>query len=134
MGATFRHSARIDLSKPPLPEISAARETLRVCMSTKIFSQAMRSVCGVLNTHFLTGSTITTAPASEMNGTPACSASGTAAMVAPVVEPPTMMSTLSCSIRRLAKVRAFSASPPSSYDVSCSLRPSTPPSALMRST
>ena len=45
----------------------------------RTFSQAMRSVCGVLNTHFLTGSTITTAPASEMNGMPACSASGTAA-------------------------------------------------------
>ncbi len=80
-------------------------------MSTKIFSQAMRSVCGVLNTHFFTGSTITTAPASDTNGTPAASASGTAAMVSPVVEPPTMRSTLSCSIRRFTKPRAFSASP-----------------------
>ncbi len=113
-GATFRHSARIDLSKPPLPEISAALVTPRAFMSTKILSQAMRSVCGVLKTHFFTGSTITTAPASEMNGTPACSTSGTAAIVSPVVEPPTMTSTLSCSISRLAKVRAFSASPASS--------------------
>ena len=72
LGATFRHSPRIDLSKPPAPEISATLDSLRVCRSTKIFSQAMRSVCGVLNTHFLTGSTITTAPASEMNGTCAC--------------------------------------------------------------
>jgi hypothetical protein len=80
-------------------------------MSTKIFSHAMRSVCGVLNTHFFTGSMITTAPASEMNGTPAASASGTAAMVSPVVEPPTSTSTLSCSIRRFTKPRAFSASP-----------------------
>ena len=71
----------------------------------------MRSVCGVLNTHFFTGSMITTAPASEMNGMPAASTSGTTAIVSPVVEPPTITSTLSCSIRRLAKVRAFSASP-----------------------
>ena len=83
-------------------------------MSAKIFSHAMRSVCGVLNTHFLTGSTITTAPASEMNGICACSTSGTAAIVVPVVEPPTITSTLSCSISRLANVRAFSASPASS--------------------
>ena len=83
-------------------------------MSTKIFSQAMRSVCGVLKTHFLTGSTITTAPASEMKGMPACSTSGTTAIVVPVVEPPTITSTLSCSSSRLAKVRAFSASPASS--------------------
>ena len=83
-------------------------------MSAKIFSHAMRSVCGVLNTHFLTGSTMPTAPASETNGVPDCSASGIAAIVVPVVEPPTMMSTLSCSSRRLAKVRAFSASPASS--------------------
>ena len=71
----------------------------------------MRSVCGVLNTHFFTGSTIATLPASEMNGMPAASASGTAAMVSPVLEPPTMTSTLSCSISRLTNVRAFSASP-----------------------
>ena len=69
-------------------------------MSTNTFSQAMRSVCGVLNTHFFTGSTITTAPASEMKGICALSASGTAAIVSPVVEPPTSTSTLSCSIRR----------------------------------
>ena len=112
--ATLRHSARIDLSKPPLPEISAALVVPRAFMSTKIFSHAMRSVCGVLNTHFFAGSTITTAPASDTNGTPALSASGTTAIVVPVVEPPTMASTLSCSSSRLAKVRAFSASPASS--------------------
>ncbi len=83
-------------------------------MSAKIFSQAMRSVAGVLNTHFLTGSTITTAPASEMKGTSACSISGITAIVSPVVEPPTMASTLSSSIRRLTKVRALSALPPES--------------------
>ncbi len=69
-------------------------------MSTNTFSHAMRSVCGVLNTQRFTGSTITTAPASETNGTPALSASGTAAIVSPVVEPPTMTSTRSCSMRR----------------------------------
>ncbi|MNC86886.1 hypothetical protein D3C83_25730 [compost metagenome] len=99
------------MSKPPSPEISPIFCMLRARMSRKIRSQAMRSVCGVLNTHFLTGSVITTAPAREMNGMPAASTSGTTAIVSPVVEPPTITSTLSCSIRRLTKVRAFSASP-----------------------
>ena len=54
---------------------------------------------------------LTTAPASDMNGICAASTSGITAMVSPVVEPPTMTSTLSWSIRRLTKVRAFSASP-----------------------
>ena len=71
----------------------------------------MRSECGILNTHFLTGSTITLAPASEMNGIWASSTSGTTAMVSPVVLPPTMMSTLSSSIRRRANVAACLASP-----------------------
>ena len=31
-------------------------------------SDIMMSFCGVLNTHFFTGSTMTLAPASEMNG------------------------------------------------------------------
>ncbi len=114
LGPTFRHSPRIDLSKPPLPEISATLAILRDCRSTKIFSQAMRSVCGVLKTHFFAGSTMPTAPASETKGTPACSTIGTTAIVVPVVLPPTMRSTLSCSSSRLAKVRAFSASPASS--------------------
>ena len=57
--ATFRHSPRIDLSKPPVPEISASFVSLRARMSAKIFSHAMRSVCGVLNTHFFAGSTMT---------------------------------------------------------------------------
>ena len=70
LAATFRHSPRIDLSKPPVPEISAILVSLRDCMSAKIFSHAMRSVCGVLNTHFFTGSMMPTAPASEMNGVP----------------------------------------------------------------
>ena len=102
------------MSKPPLPEISATFDSLRACRSMKIFSHAMRSVCGVLKTHFLTGSMITTAPASETNGVCAASTSGTTAIVVPVVEPPTITSTRSCSSKRLAKVRAFSASPPSS--------------------
>ncbi len=67
-GAIFVHSARIERSKPPAPEISASFESLRAFRSAKIFSQAIRSVCGVLKTHFLTGSTITTAPASETKG------------------------------------------------------------------
>jgi hypothetical protein len=83
-------------------------------MSSKTFSAAMRSVCGVLKIHFFTGSTTTTAPASEMKGIPAFSTSGTIDMVAPVVVPPTMMSTLSSSIRRLAKPLALLASLPSS--------------------
>ena len=44
-------------------------------------------MCGVLNTHLRTGSTIWTAPASEMNGICASSNSGIIAIVAPVVEP-----------------------------------------------
>ena len=83
-------------------------------MSSKTFSAAMRSVCGVLNIHFLTGSVTTTAPAREIIGTPALSTSGAIAMVEPVVVPPTIRSTLSSSIRRLPKLLALLASPPSS--------------------
>ncbi len=80
------------LPEAPKPEVSESRATLvrpRFFMSSNTFSAAMRSVCGVLKTNFLTGSTMTTAPASEMNGMPAFSASGTDDMVAPVVVPPT---------------------------------------------
>ena len=86
----------------------------RFFMSAKTFSAAMRSVWGVLNTHFLTGSMMLTAPASEMNGISLRSASGTAAMVVAVVDPPIRISTLSFSIRRLVKVVALSPAPPSS--------------------
>ncbi len=101
----------------PKPEVSESSATLlmpRFFMSSKTFSAAMRSVCGVLKTNFLTGSTMTTAPASETNGMPAFSTSGTIDIVEPVVVPPTMMSTLSSSIRRLAKPLALLASLPSS--------------------
>ena len=57
---------------------------------------------------------MTTAPASEMKGVPDFSASGTIDIVAPVVVPPTRISTLSSSIRRLAKPLALLASLPSS--------------------
>ena len=67
----------------------------------------MRSVWGVLKTHFFTGSTMTEAPASEMKGISARSTSLITAMVSPVVVPPMMKSTLSCSMRRLTKVTAF---------------------------
>ena len=86
----------------------------RFFMSSNTFSAAMRSVCGVLNTHFFTGSMITTAPASEMNGMLARSTSGAIAIVAPVVVPPISTSTLSDSIRRLVKPLALAASLPSS--------------------
>ena len=104
----------MDLPKPPVPEIRPILLMPRAFMSSKIFSQAMRSVCGVLKTKSLTGSMITTAPPREIKGISASSKSGTMAMVAPVVEPPTMATTSSSSIRRVAKVRAFLASPPSS--------------------
>ena len=74
----------------------------------------MRSVCGVLKTHFFTGSITTTAPASEIKGTSALVTNGTIDMVAPVVVPPMITSTLSLSIRRLVKPLALFASLPSS--------------------
>ena len=87
---------------------------LRALRSPKIFSQAILSVCGVLNTHLRTGSTIWMAPASEMNGICASSNTGIIASVDPVVVPPTMATTLSSSTRRVAKVRAALASAASS--------------------
>ena len=86
----------------------------RFFMSAKTFSAAMRSVCGVLKTHFLTGSMMTTPPASETNGICAFSTRGAMAIVAPVVVPPMTTSTLSDSSRRLAKLFALAASLPSS--------------------
>ena len=38
----------MDWPKPPVPEIMPTRVRPRASMSVKIFSQAMRSVCGVL--------------------------------------------------------------------------------------
>ena len=61
-----------------------------------------------------TGSTISMPPASEIKGTCASSNTGIIAMVVPVVVPPTMATTLSSSMSRVAKVRALLASPPSS--------------------
>ncbi len=72
----------------------------------------MRSECGVLNTHFLTGSTMGLPPPSEMNGMPVSSTMAITAMVSPVVLPPSRMSTLSFSSRRFVKVTACLASPP----------------------
>ncbi len=80
----------------------------------------MRSVCGVLNTQLCTGSTITEAPASEMNGSPVSSTSLTTAIVSPVVVPPISASTWSCSIRRLTTVTASLAFMPVSYITSSS--------------
>ena len=59
----------------------------RFFMSSKIFSQAMRSVCGVLKFHFFTGETACTAPAKLISGVCASSASGMIAIVLAVVEP-----------------------------------------------
>ena len=102
---------RPDLSYPPSPEIRASLRIPRFFMSSKMRIAAMRSVWGVLKTHFFTGSTISTPPAREMNGTPAFSTSGTAAMVSPVLEPPTMTSTPSFWMSRLTKVTASFAWP-----------------------
>ena len=104
---TVMHWSRIDFPNASAPEIIAILVRLRFFMSSKIFSQAMRSVCGVLKFHFLTGDTACTAPAKLISGMPASSASGMIAMVLAVVEPASSASTLSCSIRRVAKVRAW---------------------------
>ncbi|CFW42493.1 Uncharacterised protein [Bordetella pertussis] len=54
------------------------------------------------------------APASEMNGTLASSATDRMDIEVPVVVPPMMACTSSSSTSRVAKVRALLASPPSS--------------------
>ena len=100
----------------------------------KVRCAAMRSVAGVLNTHLRTGSTMVSAPAIEMNGISASSTTGSTDMVVPVLVPPIMAVTLFCVSRRRAKVRAWVVSLASSYMVSSSGRPPTPPAALMRST
>jgi hypothetical protein len=82
--------------------------------SSKIFSHAILSVCGVLKVKGLTGSTISMPPARLMNGICASSKTGIAAIVVAVVVPPTTATTLSLSTSRVAKVRALLASPPSS--------------------
>ena len=111
---TSRHCSRIEAPKPSVPEIMPILVMPCAFMSSKIFWQAMRSVCGVLNTHSLTGSMISMAPASEMNGISASSTTGMIDMVVPVVVPPMIATTSSSSTRRVAKVRALFGSPPSS--------------------
>ena len=86
----------------------------RFCMSSKIFWQAMRSVCGVLKVKGFTGSMMSMAPASEMKGISLSSATDRIDMEVPVVDPPMIATTSSSSIRRVAKVRALLGSPPSS--------------------
>ena len=104
----------MEAPNPSVPEIMPILVRLRFFRSSKIFSQAILSVCGVLKTNLRTGSTTSMAPASEMNGTFASSKTGIIAIVEPVVVPPTMAMTSSSSRRRVAKVRALLASPPSS--------------------
>ena len=79
----------------------------------EIFSQAILSVCGVLNTYFFTGSTIGMPPASEMKGL-CLLEDGDIDIEVPVVVPPITAATLSSSTKRVANVRAAWASPPSS--------------------
>ena len=112
--AASRVWVRPDLPKPELSDSRASLDKPRFFISCMTFSAAMRSVCAVLNTHFFTGSMITTAPASEINGVPAPSISLTLAMVVAVVEPPTITSTRSLLSNRLVNDRALSARPPSS--------------------
>ena len=81
------------MSKPPEPPISPIVPMPSFCMSSYTLPTAMRSECGVLKTHFLTGSTITEAPPSEMNGSSASSTSCSTAMLSPVVVPPMIAST-----------------------------------------
>ena len=112
--ATSLHCACIDAPKPSVPEIMPILVMPCACMSVKIFSQAIRSVCGVLKTYSRTGSMIEIAPASEMKGMPSSSATDRIDMVVPVVDPPMIATTSSSSTRRVAKVRALLGSPPSS--------------------
>ena len=98
----------------PTAEIMPMRDRPRARRSAKIFSQAIRSVCGVLKVKGCGGSMISMPPASEMKGSWASSNTGRIAMVVPVVVPPTMATTRSSSTSRVAKVRALLASPPSS--------------------
>ncbi len=65
---TVMHWSRIDLPNASAPEIIAILVRLRFFMSSKIFSQAIRSVCGVLKFHFFTGDTACTAPAKLISG------------------------------------------------------------------
>ncbi len=108
------HWSRIALPKASAPEMSATFVRLRFLRSSKIFSHAIRSVCGVLKFHFLTGNTACTAPAKLMSGIWFSSASPMSGIVVAVVEPARRASTLSSSMRRIAKVRAWLGSPPSS--------------------
>ena len=74
----------------------------------------MESVWGILKVQYWTGLMILTEPASEMKGIFALSTSGITARVDPEVDPPTIMSTLSFWINRLAKPTDFLGLPPSS--------------------
>jgi hypothetical protein len=112
--ATRWHCVRMDWPKPSVPLISPTRDRPRARMSAKIFSQAILSVCGVLKVKGATGSMISIPPARLMKGMRASSKTGRIAMVVPVVVPPTIATTRSSSTRRVAKVRARFASPPSS--------------------
>jgi uncharacterized membrane protein YfcA len=58
---------------PSVPEIIPMLVVPPAFMSSRIFSRAIRSVYGVLNTHGSTGSMMSTTPASEMNGIAASS-------------------------------------------------------------
>ena len=90
-----------------------------------------------LNTHArsFTGSTSAVAPDTLMSGTSARCTLGTRARPMSLRLPsPTITSTLSCSMRRLAASTAFVDSLPASYSVSSMRRPPMPPFLLASST
>ena len=130
-GISFSISRRPPLPKPVLSEREAMRVIFFSLRYSMIFSIAMRSVCGVLKTHFLTGSTMVTPAAQEINGTSTFSMYSITAIVVPVRLGPTMASTSLPSTRRLAAFNVSAGSPLVSSMTISSGRPSTPPASLI---
>ena len=90
IGEDMPSSTCIDAPKPSVPDMRPIFVRPRFFISSNIFWQAMRSVCGVLKVNFFTGWIISIAPAKEMNGTSASSATARIDMEVPVVVPPMM--------------------------------------------
>jgi len=78
--------------------------------SSKIFPQDIGSVWGVLNTHFSHRHDDFRGTGERDEGNAGFIEIGTIARLVPVMEPPSIASTLSSSTRRVAKVRALLAS------------------------
>src|SRR3990172_6911594 len=133
-GASFMICSSPALPNPVLLDRTPILLIFIVFICWKILTTASLSFCGVLNTYFATGLTITSAAAQDRRIVFPTSATPLIFIVSPLVEGPMIAKTLSSSMSCLAKENAFSGEAPESLTISSIFLPSPPPFLFCSST